>query len=441
MKVAIVGTGYVGLVAGTCFAETGNEVYCVDIDPAKIAMLKKGESPIYEPGLNELIQKNLAEGRLNFTTDLRDSVTRSQVVFLAVGTPSSSDGSADLTAVLKVAGDIATAMNGFKIIVNKSTVPVGTAKKVSEIVRSKTTQPFSVVSNPEFLKEGSAIDDFLKPDRVVIGTENDEAWNTMRELYEPFVRQGNPIIRMTNVCAEMTKYAANAMLATKISFINEIALLCDKVGADVESVRAGITTDVRIGRHFLYPGPGYGGSCFPKDVKALLRTGKEAGLPMHVIAAAEAHNERQKQVLGDKMHAHFGGLSSLKGKTVAIWGLAFKPNTDDMREAPALVLIDSLLKAGVKVQAFDPIAHETAQAALKQQGTDLTNFRLVDSAYAALEGAEALALITEWNEFRTPDFEKIKSLLKQPVIFDGRNLWKPDSLKKRGFTYYGIGRS
>jgi UDPglucose 6-dehydrogenase len=437
MKVAIVGTGYVGLVAGTCFAETGNDVVCVDIDPAKVATLKKGESPIYEPGLTELLKKNIHEERLQFTTNLRDAVTNSQVIFLAVGTPSSVDGSADLSAVLKVAGDIATNMNGFKVLVNKSTVPVGTAKKVSELVRSKTSQPFNVVSNPEFLKEGSAIDDFLKPDRVVIGTDNEEAWNIMRELYEPFVRQGNPIIRMSNVCAEMTKYAANAMLATKISFINEIALLCDQVGADIESVRTGITTDVRIGKHFLYPGPGYGGSCFPKDVKALLRTGKEAGLPMHVIGAAEAQNDLQKKVLGEKVMKHFGSVS---GKTIAVWGLAFKPNTDDMREAPSLVLIDFLIKAGAKVQAFDPVAHETAPQALKQQGTDLKAFRLADSAYGALEGADGLALVTEWNEFRTPDFDKIKSLLKQPVVFDGRNLWKPDSLRKRGFSYYGIGR-
>jgi len=437
MKVAIVGTGYVGLVAGTCFAETGNEVTCVDIDPAKVAMLKEGKSPIYEPGLSDLLKKNIDEDRLHFTTDLRDAVTKSQVIFLAVGTPSSVDGSADLSMVMKVAGDIAHHMNGFKILVNKSTVPVGTAKKVTEIVRVTTKQTFSVVSNPEFLKEGSAIDDFLKPDRVVIGTDNDEAWNIMRELYEPFVRQGNPIIRMSNVCAEMTKYAANAMLATKISFINEMALLCDAVGADIESVRAGITTDVRIGKHFLYPGPGYGGSCFPKDVKALLRTGKEAGLPMHVIGAAEAHNERQKKVLGEKVLKHFG---SVKGKTIAVWGLAFKPNTDDMREAPALVLIDTLVKAGARVQAFDPVAHETAPAALKHMGTDMSAFRLADSAYDALEGADGLALVTEWNEFRTPDFDKIKTMLKTPVVFDGRNLWKPDSLKRRGFTYYGIGR-
>jgi UDPglucose 6-dehydrogenase len=439
MKVAIVGTGYVGLVAGVCFAETGNDVTCVDIDPAKVAKLQKGEPTIFEPGLKEMMVKNQEENRLHFTTNLKEAVEKCSVIFLAVGTPSSVDGSADLTAVLKVAGDIGAAMNGYKIVVNKSTVPVGTAVKVSDIIKTKTRQTFSVVSNPEFLKEGSALDDFLKPDRVVIGTDSDEAWNVMRELYEPFVRQGNPIIRMNNVSAEMTKYAANAMLATKISFINEIALLCDKVGADVESVRGGITSDVRIGRHFLYPGPGYGGSCFPKDVKALLKTGNEAGLPMHVIAGAEQANDRQKQVVGEKVEKHFGG--NLKGKTFAVWGLAFKPNTDDMREAPAIVLVDKLISAGAKVQAFDPIAHETAPAALKAEGIDLANFKLTDSAYSALEGADALILMTEWNEFRTPDFEQMKSLLKQPLVFDGRNIWKPESLKKRGFTYYGVGRA
>ncbi|MGZ3695182.1 MAG: UDP-glucose dehydrogenase family protein [Bdellovibrionota bacterium] len=441
MKVAIVGTGYVGLVAGTCFAETGNNVICVDIDPAKVAKLQKGEPTIFEPGLQEMMRMNQAEKRLDFTTDLKKAVAECSVIFLAVGTPSSEDGSADLTVVLKVAADIGSAMNGPKIIVNKSTVPVGTAKKVSEIIAAKTKHAFSVVSNPEFLKEGSAIDDFLKPDRVVIGTDNDETWNTMRELYEPFVRQGNPIIRMTNLSAEMTKYAANAMLATKISFINEIALLCDKIGADVDSVRAGITSDVRIGRHFLYPGPGYGGSCFPKDVKALLKAGNEAGLPMHVVGAAEKANDRQKQILAQKIEKHFGSAAALKGKVIAVWGLAFKPNTDDMREAPALVLIDSLLKAGARVQAFDPIAHETAPIALKEQGTDLKNFVLSESAYGALENADALAIVTEWNEFRTPDFDKVKSLLKSPVVFDGRNIWKPESAKKRGFTYFGMGRA
>lgn len=439
MKVAIVGTGYVGLVAGTCFAETGNDVTCVDIDPAKVTKLQNGEPTIFEPGLKELMNKNQAKKLLHFTTNLGDAVKTCDVIFLAVGTPSSVDGSADLSIVMKVASDIGATMNGPKIIVNKSTVPVGTAKKVSDILASKTKHAFHVVSNPEFLKEGSAIDDFLKPDRVVIGTDNEDAWNTMKELYEPFVRQGNPIIRMSNVSAEMTKYAANAMLATKISFINEISLLCDRVGADVESVRTGITSDVRIGRHFLYPGPGYGGSCFPKDVKALLKVGSENGLPMNVVSGAEIANERQKKVLGEKIEKHFG--KSLQGKTIAVWGLAFKPNTDDMREAPALVLVEHLIKAGAKVQAFDPIAHETAPAALKQQGTNLTNFRLTDTAFAALEGADALAIVTEWNEFRTPDFDKIKSMLKNPVIFDGRNIWKPDALKKRGFTYYGIGRA
>ncbi len=439
MKVAIVGTGYVGLVAGVCFAETGNDVICVDIDPQKVARLQRGEPTIYEPGLKELMTRNQEEKRLHFTTNLAEAVTKSSVIFLAVGTPSSTDGSADLTAVLKVAADIGSAMNGYKIVVNKSTVPVGTAKKVRDIIQTKTKENFDVVSNPEFLKEGSAIDDFLKPDRVVIGTDSDEAWNMMKELYEPFVRQGNPIIRMNNLSAEMTKYAANAMLATKISFINEIALLCDRVGADVESVRAGITSDVRIGRHFLYPGPGYGGSCFPKDVKALLKTGKEAGVSMKVVGAAEEANERQKKVLGEKIIQHFG--PALKGKTIAVWGLAFKPNTDDMREAPSLVLIDALLKAGAKVQAYDPIAHETAPQALQQLGVDLSNFRLTESDYGALEGADALALVTEWNEFRNPDFDKIKSLLKSPVVFDGRNIWKPDSLKKRGFQYFGIGRA
>ncbi|MGE3261044.1 MAG: UDP-glucose/GDP-mannose dehydrogenase family protein [Bacteriovoracia bacterium] len=439
MKVAIVGTGYVGLVAGTCFAETGNNVICVDIDPAKVAKLQSGEPTIFEPGLQELMRKNQEEGRLLFTTDLKKAVAECAVIFLAVGTPSSEDGSADLTVVLKVAGDIGAAMTAPRIIVNKSTVPVGTAKKVTDLIASKTKHAFSVVSNPEFLKEGSAIDDFLKPDRVVIGTENEETWNVMRELYEPFVRQGNPIIRMTNLSAEMTKYAANAMLATKISFINEIALLCDKIGADVDSVRAGITSDVRIGKHFLYPGPGYGGSCFPKDVKALLKTGSQVGLPMHVVSGAEKANDRQKQVLGHKIEKHFSG--SLKGKVIAIWGLAFKPNTDDMREAPALVLVDSLLKAGAIIQAFDPIAHETAPIALREQGTNLENFRLVESAYAALEKADALAIVTEWNEFRTPDFERVKSLLKNPIVFDGRNIWKPETAKKHGLTYFGMGRA
>jgi len=440
MKVAVIGTGYVGLVAGTCFAETGNDVTCVDIDPAKIAKLQSGTPTIFEPGLKELMNKNQEEKRLNFTTNLTLAVQDSDVIFMAVGTPSSVDGSADLSAVLKVSADVGKAMNGSKIIVNKSTVPVGTAKKVAAIIAEHTKHPVHIVSNPEFLKEGSAIDDFLKPDRVVIGTDNEQAWLTMKELYDPFVRQGNPIIRMSNVSAEMTKYAANAMLATKISFINEIALLCDLVGADVESIRAGITSDVRIGKHFLYPGPGYGGSCFPKDVKALLKTGKDFGLPMQVIHAAEEANDRQKQVLGEKIAKHFGGTNALKGKTFALWGLAFKPNTDDMREAPSLVLLKKLLEAGSQVRAFDPIAHETALEAMKTYGIKTDNFHLSESAYQTLEAADALVLVTEWNEFRNPDFTKMKTLMRTPVIFDGRNLWKPDSVSKKGFTYYGMGR-
>lgn len=440
MKVAVVGTGYVGLVAGTCFAETGNEVICVDIDPAKVAKLQEGTPTIFEPGLKELMNQNQKEKRLIFTTNLKDAVQKSDVIFLAVGTPSSTDGSADLSFVLKVAEDVALAMNSPKIIVNKSTVPVGTAKKVSDLMTSKSKFPVSIVSNPEFLKEGSAIDDFLKPDRVVIGTDNDQTWNTMKELYEPFVRQGNPIIRMSNVSAEMTKYAANAMLATKISFINEIAMLCDQVGADVESVRGGITSDIRIGKHFLYPGPGYGGSCFPKDVKALLKTGQDAGLPMHVIHAAEKANERQKKLLGEKIEKHFGGTAALKGKVFAVWGLAFKPNTDDMREAPSLVLLQKLLEAGATVRAFDPIAHETTPAAMRAVGISTDRFTLVNSAYEALEGADALALVTEWNEFRNPDFSKMKALMRTPLLFDGRNIWKPEAVVQKGFAYYGIGR-
>lgn len=439
MKIAVVGTGYVGLVAGTCFAETGNEVTCVDIDARKVEQLRQGKSPIYEPGLSELLTKNIEEGRLHFTTDLKAAVEANPVIFLAVGTPSSEDGSADLSAVMKVAGAIGESMNEAKIVVNKSTVPVGTAKKVRELISTKTKFPVHMVSNPEFLKEGSAIDDFMKPDRVVIGTDSDEAWQVMFDLYAPFVRQGNPIIRMSNVSAEVTKYAANSLLATKISFINEMALLCDRAGADIESVRRGITTDQRIGRHFLYPGPGFGGSCFPKDVKALLRTGKEFDLDLKIVRAALDANERQKLFLGEKIRKHFG--ADLSSRTFAIWGLAFKPNTDDMREAPALVLIDEIFKAGGKVQAFDPVARETTLSACKELDIPTANLRLTKHALDALEGADALILVTEWNEFRVPDFAKIKAKLKSPVIFDGRNLWKPDVAKAQGFTYYGVGRT
>lgn len=438
MKIAVIGTGYVGLVAGTCFAETGNDVICVDIDERKVAMLRQGKSPIYEPGLAELLTKNIAENRLAFTTDLKEAVQGSRVIFLAVGTPASEDGSADLTAVLAVAKAIGGAMNEPKIVVNKSTVPVGTARKVKSIIMEGTKHAVHMVSNPEFLKEGTAIEDFMKPDRVVIGTDSEDAWKTMSDLYAPFVRQGNPIIRMSNVSAEVTKYAANSLLATKISFINEMSQLCDRVGADIESVRRGITTDQRIGRHFLYPGPGFGGSCFPKDVKALLKTGREHGLELEIVNAALNANERQKRVLGQKIRKHFG--DNLRGKTIAVWGLAFKPNTDDMREAPALVVIKELVDNGALVQAFDPIARETAAAALKEHEIDSGRVKLAKTAWDALEGADCLALVTEWNEFRVPDFAKIKSKLRAAVIFDGRNIWKPEVAREQGFTYYGIGR-
>ncbi len=439
MKIAVVGTGYVGLVAGTCFAETGNDVICVDIDEAKIAMLHDGKSPIYEPGLSDLLKKNIAEARLQFTTDLKEATHASKVIFLAVGTPSSKDGSADLTAVMNVAESIGKSLNGEKVVVNKSTVPVGTAEKVRAEIEKYSEYPVHIVSNPEFLKEGSAIEDFLKPDRVVIGTQSDDAWEVMSHLYQPFVRQGNPIIRMSNVSAEITKYAANSMLATKISFINEISQLCDIVGGDVDSVRRGITTDQRIGRHFLYPGPGYGGSCFPKDVKALLKIGQENDLNLQIVQAAMDANERQKKVLSKKVKQKFG--DDLNGKIFAVWGLAFKPNTDDMREAPAITLIEDLTKAGAKIRAFDPIARETAPKALEDAGVNMSKVKIVEKHYDALNDADALILVTEWNDFRHPDFELIASKLKSKILFDGRNIWMPEFVSRSGLEYTGIGRS
>lgn len=438
MKIAVVGTGYVGLVAGTCFAETGNKVICVDVDEKKVEKMRRGESPIYEPGLTDLLKRNLKEGRLNFTTNLEEAVDASDVIFSAVGTPSSVDGSADLTVVKKVAEDIGKLMKSKKIVVNKSTVPVGTAKIVSDIISSNSKYPVSVVSNPEFLKEGSAIEDFLRPDRVVIGTDDDDAWEVMHELYLPFVRQGNPIIRMTNVSAEMTKYAANSMLATKISFMNEVARLCEEVGADVKSVRSGIASDQRIGRHFLYAGPGYGGSCFPKDVKALIKTAKENGIDMKVVTATEEANEKQKRRVGEKALRKYAG--DVKGKTFAVWGLAFKANTDDMREAPALELLDQLLSAGAKVQAFDPEARDTAIAAMDERKIPRENFTLTDSPYSALEGADCFILMTEWREFQKPEWEDVKKHMKGNHVIDGRNLWKRENVEEYGFTYEGIGR-
>ncbi|HEV8396005.1 MAG TPA: UDP-glucose/GDP-mannose dehydrogenase family protein [Vicinamibacterales bacterium] len=431
MRIAVVGTGYVGLVAGVCFAESGNDVVCVDNDASKVRALAKGKIPIYEPGLEELLRRNRSEGRLTFTTALPKAVRDSAIVFIAVGTPQGEDGSADLQHVLVVAKDVAKAMNGYKVIVNKSTVPVGTAERVREVIRRETTHPFSVVSNPEFLKQGAAIEDFMKPDRVVIGAEDDRAKELMLELYSPFTRTDAPIMVMDCASAELAKYAANAMLATRISFMNEVANVCEAVGADVDQVRRAVGSDRRIGMSFLFPGVGYGGSCFPKDVKAMMRFAEDAEYDFRILKAVEAVNVSQKTRLTSKMKKHFG---TLKGKTVAVWGLAFKPKTDDMREAPSIALIESLLAAGAAVQVYDP---EAMSVAKKHFGTRIS---YADANYGALKGADALAIVTEWNEFRRPDFERMRSLMKTPVIFDGRNLFAPAQMKQNGFTYYSIGR-
>lgn len=431
MKIAVVGTGYVGLVVGACFAENGSEVICVDKDEAKVRALQKGKIPIYEPGLEELVKRNRQEKRLTFTTALPRAVRASQIIFIAVGTPEAEDGSADLQHVLGVARDIARAANGYKVIVDKSTVPVGTAEKVREVIRRETTHPFSVVSNPEFLKQGAAVNDFLKPDRVVIGAEDPRGAELMKELYAPFTRTGAPIMVMDCASAELCKYAANAMLATRISFMNEIANVCDLYGANVDEVRRAVASDTRIGAAFLFPGVGYGGSCFPKDVKAMLKFAKDKGYDFQILDSVENVNVRQKQVLVDKIQQHFG---SLKGKTIALWGLAFKPRTDDMREAPAITIVSKLLQLGAKVQAYDPEATETAKRVF---GNKITYCK---KNYDALAGADALALVTEWNEFREPDYGKMKKLMKQPVVFDGRNIYNPGQLKSHGFTYFSIGR-
>jgi UDPglucose 6-dehydrogenase len=432
MRIAVVGTGYVGLVAGACFAESGNDVVCVDNNQAKVRLLRRGKVPIYEPGLEELVRRNRAEKRLTFTTTLAKAVRDSAVIFIAVGTPQGEDGSADLKYVLEVARQIARAMNGYKVIVDKSTVPVGTSEKVREVVRRETTHPFSVVSNPEFLKQGAAIDDFLKPDRVVIGAEDPRAQALMLELYEPFTRTGAPIMMMDCASAELAKYAANAMLATRISFMNEVANVCELVGADVDHVRRAIGSDKRIGNSFLFPGIGYGGSCFPKDVQAMKRFAADKDYEFKILGAVEDVNKFQKTKLATQMKKHFGGL---KGKTIGLWGLAFKPRTDDMREAPAIPLVEALLSAGASVQAFDPEAMRVAKSIF---GSKIT---YAPSAYDAVKGADALAIVTEWNEFRRPDFARIRSLMRSPVIFDGRNLFAPAQMKQNGFTYYSIGRS
>ena len=432
MRIAVIGTGYVGLVAGTCFAESGNTVTCVDIDERKVRKLRDGEVPIYEPGLEELLKRNVKDGRLKFTTSYAEAIPDAEVAFIAVGTPPGEDGSADLKYVLEAARTIAANMKGYLVVVDKSTVPVGTADKVKEAMKASTDHPFDVVSNPEFLKEGAAIDDFLKPDRVVIGSESPRAAEVMDELYAPFVRTGNPIIHMDVASAELTKYAANAMLATRISFMNEIANICNVVGANVDLVRKGIGSDARIGSLFLFAGLGYGGSCFPKDVKAIVKTAEDSGYDFRVLKAVEAVNETQKRILYDQVKEHFKG--DLEGKKFAVWGLAFKPNTDDMREAPAIVVIENLLKDGATVTAFDPEAMEESRE--HYLGDRIT---YAPSAMEALEGADALILITEWNKFRRPDFEKIKESLKNPVVFDGRNIYSRKVLERLGFTYYAIG--
>lgn len=432
MKISVIGTGYVGLVAGTCFAESGNDVICVDIDELKIKLLKRGKTPIYEPGLEELLKKNINEKRLKFSTDLELAVKKTDIIFLALPTPQSEDGSADLKHVLGVAKQIGKYMNGYKVIINKSTVPVGTAFKVRDIIKKETSYGFDVVSNPEFLKEGAAINDFLKPDRVVIGTSSEKATKIMEDVYAPFVRTGKPIIFMDELSSELTKYAANSLLATKVTFMNEIANLCEIVGADVNNVRKGVGSDERIGQQFLFPGVGYGGSCFPKDIAALVKTSDDYGYNFRILKSVENVNRDQKKVIVKKLLKHFDNKP--RGKVVTVWGLSFKPNTDDMREAPSITIINELVKHGVKVQAHDPVAIEEAK---KKIGNKIKYYK---NNYDALKGADALVIVTEWSEFRRPDFDKMKKLMKGKAIFDGRNIYNPEIMKQTGFTYYGIGR-
>jgi UDPglucose 6-dehydrogenase len=439
MKVSIVGTGYVGLVTGACLADVGNHVMCVDIDPKKIDILKSGGIPIYEPGLKEIVANNVKAGRLSFTTDVADGVAYGDYQMIAVGTPPGEDGSADLQYVVAAARNIGRHMTSSKVVIDKSTVPVGTADKVREAISEELKKrgaaiPFSVVSNPEFLKEGAAVEDFMKPDRIVIGADNQDAVDAMRKLYAPFNRSHDRLMVMDVRSAELTKYAANAMLATRISFMNELALLAERVGADIESVRKGIGSDPRIGYQFLYPGIGYGGSCFPKDVQALQRTATASGMNLKLLDAVERVNYAQKHVITEKIVKRFG--ESLAGKTITLWGLAFKPNTDDMREAPSLVLIEDLTKRGATIVAFDPVAMHEAQKSLGGNA----NVTFAADAQSALAGADALAIVTEWKTFRAPDFAAIKSALKAPVIFDGRNLYEPETMKELGFEYYPIGR-
>jgi UDPglucose 6-dehydrogenase len=433
MKITVIGTGYVGLVTGTCFSETGNDVICVDIDAEKVNKLSQGEITIYEPGLNKLFLRNLREDRLKFTTDLAEGLRNAEIVFLALPTPPGADGSADLRFVLGVAGQIGTLIKDYKVIVDKSTVPVGTAEKVRDAISKNYKGEFDVVSNPEFLREGVAVEDFMKPDRVVIGTSSERARKIMEELYSPFVRQGNPIIFMNERSAELTKYAANSFLATKITFMNEIALLCEKLGADVDMIRRGLGSDERIGRRFLFPGIGYGGSCFPKDVQALVQSSKDVDYEFRILNAVMEVNDHQKLHLVPKIRKYFKG--NLKGKHFALWGLAFKPNTDDIREAPALYIIDALRKEGATLAVYDPEAMKNVNA---QIGNAVS---YGENQYEVLQDADALIIATEWNEFRTPNFIKMVSIMKNKVIFDGRNLFDTNAIKELGFYYESIGRA
>ena len=432
MNISVVGTGYVGLVVGACLAETGNNVCCADIDSGKIDRLKQNILPIYEPGLETIVERNQKEERLRFTTDLADTIKSAEVIFIAVGTPPGEDGSADLKYVLEVAEQIGRHMTREMVIVTKSTVPVGSAAKVKAAIAKEAKFPFHVCSNPEFLKEGTAVEDFMRPDRVILGIESAQARRVMTDLYSPFVRTGKPILLMDIASAEMTKYAANGMLATRISFMNEIANLCDELGANVDFVRKGIGSDTRIGSAFLFPGPGYGGSCFPKDVKALVHTAWQRGVPLEVLSAVEAANERQKRVLGVKIKHALGG--ELQGRRAAFWGLAFKAGTDDMREAPALTLIEDLLDEGMSICAHDPAAMEQARKLLGDK------IEYVEGNYEALAGADLLVIVTDWNEYRNPDFERIKKGLRRPLIVDGRNLYDPERMRELGIKYYSIGR-
>lgn len=437
MKITIVGTGYVGLVSGTCFAETGLTVTCVDVDSKKIDKLRNGEIPIFEPNLDEIVSRNVKKGRLFFSTSLKDSIQESEAVFIAVGTPPDEDGSADLRYVLGVAKEIGQHMNQYMVVVTKSTVPIGTGFKVKAVIQEELNKrnsdlKFDIASNPEFLKEGNAIEDFLKPDRIIVGVESEEASRIIQKLYKPFLLNGHPIISMDILSAEMTKYAANAMLATKISFMNDIANLCEIVGADVNMVRKGIGSDPRIGSKFIYPGVGYGGSCFPKDVKALVKTGKSYDYPLEILQSVESVNNRQKSVLFHKLEKHYN--KNLKGKTISIWGLSFKPQTDDMREAPSLVIIEKLLNAGCKVKVYDPVAMDEC----KRKIGDSVEY--AKDQYEALIDSDALMLITEWSEFRLPNFQVVEKLMKTKLIFDGRNIFDPSEMNDLGFSYYSIGR-